>query len=297
MISSKEYFMHIEALGVPFNGLGNIHHPENPAEGLRDAGILSSLKARGHTVTDFGDMTGIQYTNQTGHQTGITDYEQWIALSEGLSRDVLPLFSRQAFPLILGGDCSLLVGVFSGIKTIENRVGLIFLDGHADYHTVETSPTGEPADMELAVLTGRGPDSLVNIGGISPLLYQEDALVMGIRARDGIDQSNIRFLDAETIHRVGADTAMKTGLESLPNLSIPFWLHLDVDVLDPSVMPVLFPEPGGLFFDQVESLLRRSFSAVKVIGLSIACYHPSLDGHGRAAKQLANSISNAISDI
>lgn len=103
--------MRIEILGAPFNGLDSPPHRENPADGLRRAQLLRQLASSGHSVNDLGDLVGFQFLNIRDPETGISDLRTWVALSAHFSKKVGEMLDREAFPLLLGGDCSMLVGI------------------------------------------------------------------------------------------------------------------------------------------------------------------------------------------
>ena len=287
--------MRIETLGTPFNGLGTFPDIENPAEGLRQANLMSLLEASGHIVTDLGDLSGFQCQDIRDDETGINDFGMWLNLSQELSQMLGGMLDRQAFPLLLGGDCRMLVGIFAAFSQRETEAGLVFLDGHADFHSPETSPSGDPADMELAILTGRGPERITRIAGKYPLLKDEEVVVYGIRAWDYIGTSNIEVYDRQRMIKNGIKHTVKEGLKNFYQKELPVWLHFDVDVLDPELMPVMFPEPEGLTFEEAQEFLGFVWASGRVIGMSIACYHPKLDIDGSAGAQLVTLVSEVLS--
>lgn len=287
--------MRIEILGAPFNGLGTFPDIENPAEGLRQANLMSLLEASGHIVTDLGDLSGFQCQDIRDDETGINDFGMWLNLSQELSQMLGGMLDRQAFPLLLGGDCRMLVGIFAAFSQRETEAGLVFLDGHADFHSPETSPSGDPADMGLAILTGRGPERITRIAGKYPLLKDEEVVVYGIRAWDHIGTSNIEVYDRQRMIKNGIKHTVKEGLKNFYQKELPVWLHFDVDVLDPELMPVMFPEPEGLTFEEAQEFLGLVWASGRVIGMSIACYHPKLDIDGSAGAQLVTLVSEVLS--
>lgn len=289
--------MRIEILGTPFNGLGSPPDIENPADGLRQAKLIPLLESKGHSVTDLGDLSGYQFQEIRDPETGINDLDLWVELSNSLSSKLETILSREAFPLLLGGDCSMLVGIISAFARRDTEVGLIFFDGHADFHTPETSPSGDPADMELSVLTGRGPEKITKIAGKYPLLKDEDVVVYGIRAWDNIAASNIEVYDRQRMMENGIKHTVKEGLKNFSQKELPLWLHFDVDVIDPDFMPVMFPEPEGLTFEQTHEFMSLVWASDRVIGMSIACYHPKLDLDGCASVRLVTLISNVLSNL
>jgi arginase len=287
--------MRIEVLGIPFNGIRSPSGIENPAQGLRDTGLLSLLEARGHAVADLGDMTDFRFEDVLDPEAGVKDFRTWFALSEALAGTLPGMLDRAAFPLLLGGDCSMLVGIMAAFAPEDSGVGLIFIDGHADFHYPHTSPTGEPADMELAVLTGRGPEKITRIAGKFPLVKDENVVVFGLRSWDQIVDSKIRVIDRPRMTERGVQAAVAEGMEDLRRRRLPLWLHFDVDVLDPGLMPVVFPEPDGLTFAETQELMSRVIESNAVIGMSVACYHPVLDSQGVAGSHLASVIVEALS--
>ena len=287
--------MRIEILGTPFNGLGSPPDIENPADGLRQAKLIPLLESKGHSVTDLGNLSGFQFQEIRDLETGIKDFNLWIDLSNDLSRKLGAILDRGSFSLLLGGDCSMLVGIFSAFARRDTEVGLVFLDGHADFHSPETSASGDPADMELAILTGRGPEKIAQIAGKYPLLKDEEVVVYGIRAWDHIAASNIEVYDRQRMMENGIKHTVKEGLKNLSQKELPLWLHFDVDVLDPEFMPVMFPEPKGLTFEETHEFLSLVWASGRVIGMSIACYHPRLDVDGSAGTQVVTLVSEVLS--
>jgi arginase len=286
--------MKIDILGTPFNGLSSPSGIENPAEGLRRAGVVPFLKANGHSVSDLGDLRGFQFQDIVDPDTGIKDFDLWIALSKGLANALDKMLSNKSFPLLLGGDCSMLVGILLAFARRDRNVGLVFVDGHADFHSQETSKTGDPADMELAIVTGRGPDKITRIGPKYPLTIDDQVVVYGIRAWDNIADTTIRVFDRKRLKEIGIKKAVEKGTKDFNRKNLPVWVHFDVDVLDPEFMPVMFPEPGGLTFDETRELVSAVLASANAAGMSVACYHPVLDADGWAGKQLAELIAEVL---
>lgn len=287
--------MKIEILGTPFNGLGPLHDTENPADGLRQANLIPLLKNNGHSVSDLGDLSEFQFQEIRDLETGIKDFNLWIELSKSISKTLGGMLDRKSFPLLLGGDCSMLVGILSAFVERKMEIGLMFLDGHADFHSPETSESGDPADMELAIVTGHGPDRITRITNKYPLINEEHVVVCGIRAWDNIANSNIRVIDSKRLLNKGIRDAAKEGVEHFRQKDLSLWLHFDVDVLDPELMPVMFPEPGGLTFEETQEFLSVVWTLGHVAGMSIACYHPNIDIDRIAGIRLAKLLSEVLS--
>ena len=279
-------------IGVPFNGDGTPPEIEHPPQHLRKAGLLHRL-ASSRRVRDCGDVAIPVAEGVRNATTGVLNWSSWQTVSERVATTIGATLSGGGWPFVVGGDCSILVGIMAGVAEIEPRCGLFFVDGHGDFHTPATSPTGEPADMELAVLTGRAPSPVADFGG--PFLRDEDVIVYGIRERDGIDEVPIRVVDYSQLREGSLATAVQQGSMAL-SADLPIWLHLDVDVIDADLMPVIFPAGDGLTFEQAAVLLRTLFATGRVIGMDVTCFHPSLDRAGTATTSLVDLLAEVLED-
>jgi arginase len=197
-------------------------------------------------------------------------------------------------PLVVGGDCTLLLGVFQALPA---GCGLWFVDGHADFHDGVTSPTGEAADMDLAILTGHGPAGLLEDDG--PLVDPAAVVLLGHRPSElGADAGfeNARIdpaIHALTAPHVRAGGAGQVGLEAAARLAgRRAWLHLDLDVLDETALPaVSYPQPLGLDWDDLAALVAPLAAASNVIGVSVADFNPEHDPDGALAKRVVELIA------
>lgn len=207
------------------------------------------------------------------------------------------------FPVVLGGDCTIVLGSMLALRR-RGRYGLMFIDGNADYFQPEAEPNGEGASMDLAFVTGRGPDSLVNLEGRAPLVRPEDTVAFGFR--DFEDQAAFRSqplprellaFGLDTVRDLGAEVAARKALEHLtrPGLS-GFFIHVDADCLDDAIMPAVdFRVPGGLSWHELSSVLRVLLASKHAVGLEITIYNPRLDVDGSAGRGLAEVLANALS--
>jgi arginase len=283
----------IRVLGVPFNGDGTTPSEENPAAALRLAGITDFRSHINSTVDDLGDIDIPAFSGIRDQDTSVLNLNAWKEISRRTAKRVKSILDDGEFLIVLGGDCSILLGVFGAFALADMRVGLMMLDGHTDYREPASSPSGEPADLETAVITGTGPTQLINLFGKAPLVDPNYVVVCGYREPDMIEGSEIRHFSTEELKRIGPDRLAKQELEYLSKTQ-QLWFHLDVDVLDPEIMPVCFPEPGGLNHDETSLFLESCMSSGRFIGISIACYHPKLDPGLSAASKLAEIVKPAV---
>jgi arginase len=210
------------------------------------------------------------------------------------------------FAFVLGGDCSILIGIMPSLKE-KGTYGLIFFDAHADFYDPDTSLTGEAADMDLAIITGRGPKLLTNINNLQPYVKDENVIHAGqrdweetkrYRSRD-IRETAIRCFNLAEIENNGIDTITREILYHTNQLDIEgFWIHFDTDVLSDEINPAVdYRLPGGLSFEQIEILLIGLLSTGKVTGISVTIFNPALDQGGHISKNIAGSLIRAFDSV
>jgi arginase len=265
-------------------------------EALKTAGLLEGLNAEyvGYV------QPSLSYNPKRDQATLIMNADAIKAFSLQLAEIVSTEIAKKSFPIVLGGDCSILIGPLLGLRRV-GRYGLFFIDGHADFYQPQASTTGEVADMHLAIVSGRGPDILTNIDDLKPLVRDEDAVVFGYRDAEQsmsygsqdiretkmhvFDLSQIRGLKIAKATSVAVARLMKVGLEG-------FWIHLDADVLDDRVMPAVdyrLPD-GGLGFSELSKLLSVLIASGHAVGMTITIFNPHLDLDGSIAKNFVSSI-------
>jgi arginase len=268
-------------------------------DALIRAGLLTRLRAR-HAARVEPQWP---YRFERASATAILNGDGIAAYSQSLADAVGNVIDRGEFPVVLGGDCSILLGSLLALRR-KGRCGLLFIDGHADFYNPEANPNGEAASMDLALATGRGPDLLTNIEGLRPLLMDEDVVVFGYR--DGEEQqaygsqplpSHMRASDLTQIRRRGVDTAARDAVAYLTRDHGPagFWIHLDADVLDDAIMPAVdYRLPDGLSWDELSIAMRIAAESPRAIGLEITIYNPTLDPDGASGRGLARLIGDAL---
>jgi len=206
------------------------------------------------------------------------------------------------FPIILGGDCSIVLGPTLALKR-RGRYGLLFIDGHADFYQPEVNPNGEAASMDLAFATGRGPRLLSDLEGRGPLVRSEDAVIFGFRdAREQVTYgsqplpSDLRAFDLTTVRHLGVEQAAKTAVDHLTREGLDgFFIHVDADCLDDAIMPAVdYRLAGGLSWDELQRTLQIAIGSGKAVGLEITIYNPKLDEDGSSGRGLADTLSRAL---
>lgn len=273
---------------------------EGLPESLRQAGLIDRLRAR-----DAGRMAPQTPYNPTRDATTLTLNAPGIALfSRVLADAVGDVLDRGEFPLVLGGDCSILLGNLLALRR-RGRYGLLFIDGHADFYSPEANPNGEAASMDLALATGRGPEILTNIEERRPLVKDEDVVAFGFRDVD--EQAaygspplprEILALDLTNIRRHGVAKAANEAVAHLSRHGATtggFWIHIDADVLDDEIMPAVdYRLPGGLSWEELTHALHIAIESGRAVGMEVTIYNPTLDPERAGAQGLARVIVDAL---
>jgi arginase len=261
---------------------------------LKSAGLLSKLSA-----TYAGRVTPLPYQvdrdplTQMRNADGIRIYAQQLADAVG------PHVQAGNFPIVLGGDCSILLGAMLGLQRI-GRYGLFFLDGHADFYQPEAELQGEVASMELALVSGRGPELLTNIEGFRPFVRDQEIVAFGFRDAEQALHEGSQDIRATAIHTYDLHqartpdvvTAVTQALEPLQRAELAgFWIHLDADVLDDQIMPAVdYRIADGLQFDELSAVLGILLRTGRAMGMTITIFNPLLDSDGTCAQRFVDSI-------
>jgi arginase len=222
-------------------------------------------------------------SGQRDKTTMTLNAEEIASWTPRLADAVEPLLDRREFPLVLGGDCTILLGTMLALRR-RGRYGLLFVDAHADFYQPEANPNGEAASMELGFATGYGPPLLTDFEGRRPLVRADDTVAFGIR--DEEEQQNygsrplapeILALDLTTIRRMGTEKAMAIALEHLSRPALDgFFVHLDADSLHDSIMPAVdYRLTDGLTWDEMASILGLAIGHDGAVGMEITIYNPA----------------------
>jgi arginase len=252
------------------------------AGALRDAGLLGLLGAE-----DAGVVTPPRYDPAWDGAT-LRNAPQLVAYTERLAQRVGALLAAGRFPVVLGGDCSILIACLRAVGATTAEAALVFVDGHLDYRHPGNSPaTIAAAGEDLAVVTGLGPAALT---APSPLVAPTAVVAVGSRPDDVYaDEARERGIAVIT-----ADEARRSAEIALP-AGDAVWLHVDLDVLDPQVLPAVdSPAPGGLGYDDLGRLLAQVLADERVVGMDVTIYDPDLDPSLEHPRAIAELLAGAL---
>ncbi len=274
---------------------------EKLPEALAAAGLYEKLR-----VQDVRRVQPLAYSSRRDKKTNVLNPQGIQKYSRRLAEAVEEMTRARKFPLVLGGDCSILIGNMLALKRL-GQYGLFFLDGHADFYQPDASPTGEVADMDLAIVSGRGPEILTNLEKQGPYVRDEAIVLFGPRdleqaVREGsqdVRKTAICVFDLATISQRGVEVCVQEGLRHLREQVVKgFWVHLDVDILHDRWMPAVdYRMPGGLMFKQLRKTLQMLLASGSVVGMDVTIFNPRLDRSGQAAKRLVSLLVSSLSKL
>jgi arginase len=271
---------------------------EQLPEALLDAGLAEAISAR-----LAGRVPPPPYDAQRDAATGVLNANGLRDYARALAEAVSTVLDAGDFPIVLGGDCSIVLGSMLALRR-RGRHGLLFIDAHADFYQPEAEPNGEAASMDLALVTGRGPQLLVDIDGLGPSVRDEDVVHLGRRDAQEADEAGsrriedtaIRVIDLDEVRAQGVQRAAAAAVGHLTRDELDgFWIHVDCDVLDDAVMPAVdYRIPGGLSWDELEAAVRLAVGSGRAVGIEITIFNPRLDGDGSIAKALVRCLAAAL---
>ena len=272
-------------VGAPWDSSGAARGEQLAPAALRARGLARLV---GH---DLGDADTVIDSTDRDARTGVLALAETVRAAGALARSLgAALEARPGErPLVVGGDCSILLGIGPALRRHAGPFGLWFVDGHPDFLDGRGSDTGETADMELALLTGDGLPGSPPPPGAAPVVASRDVVLLGHRSTD-IDAasaaelaalpSDLRRVDATTV-RQNPTLAGEKAVSWLSAVGRGSWLHIDLDVLDPASCPaVTYPQGGGVSWDDLAAIVEPMTRSGRLLGVSIADLRPDLDPSG-----------------
>lgn len=289
-------------LGAPLDSSGAGRGEERAPALLREAGLAERLG-----LADGGDVVEPLRDPVRDPTTGVIAATQLVDASRTLRDAVAAVLEGGERPFVLGGDCSLLPGALAGARVACGALSLWMVDGHPDALDGDTSPTGEAADMDLALVLGRGHPGLTGLAGEAPIVDPDDVALVGHRPAEldsdvaaelALVPEGVTQTTAPEVRRRGAGRVAWATLAS--GRGRPVWLHVDLDALDERELPaVTYPQRQGLSWAELVELLEPLVAAPDLAGMSLAdldAGHPQARRHaGRVVDALHSAFSAAHS--
>ncbi len=291
------------SIGIRPYDSGETRHLDRAPGVLRELGLVRRLGA-----SDLGDVIPPGYRDYVRPPGRARNEAEVAAYCQALGERVEGATSDGGFAVVLGGDCSILLGCLLGARhSAQGSVGLAYLDAHADFGTPEESRTGSVASMCLALAVGRGETPLARLAGDEPLVHGKDVVLIGRRdaaepwyGHAALAASPILDIPGAALSDRGVTDVAAAALLSLmsPGSSAEargFWVHLDADVINPTVMQAVdSPTPGGPTINELVELLTPLVRHPRALGLELTIYDPGLDPDRSCATRLVTLLENLL---
>ncbi|KUM26456.1 arginase [Mesorhizobium loti] len=268
---------------------------------LTEAGLVEAL-----TPAAIVDLERPAYSAEPEPGTRLRNGHAIRRFNLELADVVAKALGQSEWPLVIGGDCSVLLGALAAARR-SGPIALMHVDGHSDFRHPGNydvnAMLGSAAGMDLALVTGRGEPLLTEWPGIAgPLVPDEAVVQIGERnSRDpdfawaDINATAITRIDVFAARELGAVGVVEKTRAALARVGCPYWLHLDVDVLDQTVMPAVdSPGSPGIDPDDLVATLSPLAMDQRCIGMDMTIYDPDLDPSGELARLLVSLLGRIV---
>ena len=271
---------------------------------VRVAGLNRRLESLGYEVTDSGNIAVAQRESQP-HGPDEARYLPQIAdACRRLAAVVEAALAARRLPVVLGGDHSVAIGTVSGVskffRRTKQKIGLIWVDAHADMNTPETSPSGNVHGMPLACLAGIGPKELTHLLRYAPKVDPHNVAIVGVRDVDQLEKahvknSGVRAFTMRDIDERGLRSVMDEAIRIASENTAGFHLSLDMDYLDPSEAPgVGTPVRGGGTYREAHLAMEMMCDTGRMLSMEVVEVNPVIDEVNRTADLAVELIMSAL---
>lgn len=283
----------VRIIGVPLDLGSDRRGVDMGPSALRVAGLNARLRALGLCVEDAGNLpTAIAEMHSEGPENA--KYINYVAQSCRMQEEWIEKALEQGFtPVVVGGDHSIAVGTVAGVSSFYRKqgkkVGLIWLDAHADMNTPETTPSGNVHGMPLAACLGMGASELTEIAGFKPKVLPENTALIGIRdvdtdERENVRKSGVRAFTMRDIDERGLRAVMMEAIEAACLDTVGFCVTVDMDFLDPEEAPgVGTPVEGGATYREAHLAMELIADTGRMLALELVEVNPVIDERNQTA--------------
>ncbi len=288
-------------IGVPSSAGAHHAGQELAPAALREAGLLDRLVAAGVSVTDSGDLPGavFQVDHNHPHARNLADV---LNVARTVTNAVAAVAAAGGRPLVVGGDCTITLGVVAGLRRHRPDVGLAYVDGDADLHEAGDAGSGILDATGIAHLLGRGAPELAAFAGPPPLLESARIALVGCDPREPTEQQRQFIADSglsiSWAYELSADPegAARQALAALASAGSPFLVHFDVDVVDSGDLPLgNFPHYGsGVRLEHAAACLQVLLADPGCAGLVLTEVNPTHDPGGSQLARYVAAVAAAM---
>jgi len=292
-------------IGVPSSAGARQTGQEQAPQAYRKAGLIELLHSAGLSVIDFGDLPETPFKPDRQHPKA----QNLLLVTEVVRRvagQVEEALRQNALPVVLGGDCTITLGVLAGLIPHAPNLSLMYFDGDVDLNTPDTTVSGIFDGMVMAHIIGKGVDTLSRIGPRYPLMAEEDIALFGYNTGTGwIDAAEFEVLQQSRMIKYPLSRIRETAKESarealaqLENKADSILIHFDVDVIDYDDFPVGdVPHHKGLGFDKAMSVLEVFTASRKFAGLIITEFNAGRDADGVHARRFVEAVARVLEEM
>lgn len=295
----------IQIIGVPTDLGAQRRGVDMGPNALRAAGIVMRIKELGLSVSDCGNIAVpfrenvLPGAENKKHGAAIHD------LCKELEGSVFSALKEDALPLTIGGDHSFAIGSIAGVSRWyaeqKKKIGLLWIDAHADINTPETTITGNMHGMPLAYVFGVAQDEFTDIVGPAGAVLPSNAVLIGVRDIDPPEQEimqriGVKVFGMREIDTLGIAKVMETALAIVCQGTAAIHLSLDIDALDPVHAPGTgTKKTGGLSHREARIIMEYVRTSGLCSSIDIAEVNPALDIKNQTAELACELILSVLS--
>jgi arginase len=290
-------------IGVPSSAGAHGPGQEKAPTALRQAGLLGALREAGLDVEDLGDLPVTRFTPDHADRKRQSQ-SRVVKVARQVADTVATAVERELIPLVLGGDCTITIGVVAGLLRHQPELGLMYVDGDADLTTPETTHSGIFDSMGVAHLIGLGDPDLAHIGPRFPLLEQDRIILFGFHPYE-IEPEESRLLATSAMAQYPVtsmdDRPVELAEEARARLeqrARAIVVHFDVDVMDSAEIPLAdWPHYDALSFGDAMRCLSVFLGSPKLAALVVTEINPDHDPEGLLVAQFVDAFAGAMQPV
>ena len=295
---------HIAVIGAPMDlGAGRRGVDMGPSA-LRVAGLNQKLAEIGYTAEDLGNVVVDQPESLPSGPANAHYLPQIAHTCARLAEMVERAADQERFPLVLGGDHSAAVGTVAGMSRHffkgGHKLGVLWIDAHADMNTPDSSPSGNVHGMPLACIIGNGPAELTGLACRVPMVDPQNVAIVGLRSVDDIEKYNVRGAGVHPftmrdIDERGMRTVMQQAIHAVSSGTAGFHLSFDLDAVDPAEAPgVGTPVHGGITYREAHLAMEIVCDSGLMTSLEMVELNPVMDVANRTAILAVELMMSAL---
>ena len=293
---------HATIIGVPLDYGASKRGASGGPAAVRRANLVEGLEALDLEVTDAGDLAVPKVTPVAKGK--LKNGAAILKVCAGLEKQTYEAVANGSTPITLGGDHSLAVGSVSGVSRAfrdkGRKIGLIWVDAHADMNTPDSSPSGNVHGMPLAHLLGMGHKDFARLGGFSPKIDPRNCVLLGVRDVDkaesvNIRKSGIRVFSMQEIDRFGMGAVTEQAIDMASDGTAGFHVSFDIDAVDPGNAPGTGTiKRGGLTYRESHLFMELVADSERMLGLDLVEVNPLEDTQNATAILASELIASAM---